>query len=152
MHGVSLKRQATNQEKELSTAANSLIPEEAAVAKSQTMLKSSKKGSNKLENYKTIKSLGEGAYGTVDLALDKTTNTHVAIKAVNKMQICKLNKERHVIREKELLDQLRYKNTNIINLITTFMVSTTDLIYFPCRTTRTCTSCSSTHQMELWMS
>ena len=49
------------------------------------MLKSSKKGSNKLENYKTIKSLGEGAYGTVDLALDKTTNTHVAIKAVNKM-------------------------------------------------------------------
>jgi len=48
--------------------------------------------------------IGEGAFGQVHLAIDKSTNKPVAIKAVNIMKICELNKERHVLREKEILN------------------------------------------------
>lgn len=56
--------------------------------------------------------LGEGAFGDVKLALEKTTNREVAIKSVNIMKTCELNKERHIIRERDLLNEL--KHTNII--------------------------------------
>jgi len=54
------------------------------------------------------KSLGEGAYGQVNLALDKKTGKMVAIKAVNIMKICELNKERHILREKSLTIKLKH--------------------------------------------
>lgn len=67
-----------------------------------------------------MNSLGEGAYGEVSLAAEKKSGKLVAIKAVRIDKICQLNKERHVLREKELLDALRFRNTNIINLLATF--------------------------------
>jgi serine/threonine protein kinase len=70
-----------------------------------------------------VGSLGEGAYGEVSLAVDKKTSELVAIKAVNIMRICELNKERHILREKELLDSIRGRHANIIDLKTTFKVS-----------------------------
>ena len=70
-----------------------------------------------------MQSLGEGAYGTVNSAIEKKSGKKVAIKAVNIMKICQLNKERHILREKDLLDSLRFKHTNIINLLSTFKVS-----------------------------
>lgn len=36
------------------------------------------------------------------------------------MRICELNKDEHVLREKELLDSLRFRHLNIINLLSTF--------------------------------
>jgi len=47
----------------------------------------------------------------------------VAIKAVSIQQIVELGKERHINREKELLEELKFKNTHIINLLSAFKVS-----------------------------
>ena len=83
---------------------------------------SSKKGQAKLENYSMLSSLGEGAYGSVSLAVEKKSGKMVAVKAVNIMKICQLHKERHILREKDLLDSLRFRHVNIINLLSTFKV------------------------------
>ena len=71
-----------------------------------------------------MQSIGEGAYGKVNLAKDKTSGKLVAIKAVDITRICELGKDKHVLREKELLDTLRNKkeSTHIINLLSTFKV------------------------------
>jgi serine/threonine protein kinase len=50
-----------------------------------------------------IRELGQGAYGTVFLSKDKLTDKVVAVKSVNKEQILRLDKKRHVYREKQLL-------------------------------------------------
>jgi serine/threonine protein kinase len=85
---------------------------------------SEKKGTTaSMDNYKVMNDLGEGAYGQVFLAMEKTTGTKLAIKAVNILKICQVNKERHILREKDLLDSLRFKHNNIINLLSTFKVS-----------------------------
>ena len=54
----------------------------------------------------------------MNLAIEKKTKKPVAIKAVNMMKIIELNKERHILREKELLAEL--KHFNIIELYSTF--------------------------------
>jgi serine/threonine protein kinase len=56
-----------------------------------------------LDEFTILKELGMGAYGTVYLARDKLTDKVVAIKSVNKDQILRLDKKRHVYREKTLL-------------------------------------------------
>ena len=76
-----------------------------------------------MDNYKILNDLGEGAYGQVFLAIEKTTGQQLAIKAVNILKICQVNKERHILREKDLLDSLRFRHNNIINLLSTFKVS-----------------------------
>jgi len=82
--------------------------------------------------------LGEGAFGDVKLALEKSTNRQVAIKAVNIMKTCELNKERHIIRERDLLHEL--KHPNIIELFTTFKVSLKCLAdWLRCRMRKTST-------------
>jgi serine/threonine protein kinase len=53
-----------------------------------------------------MKNIGEGAFGFVNLAQDKTRNKKVAIKAVNIIKTCQMNKERHVLRESKLLLKL----------------------------------------------
>jgi serine/threonine protein kinase len=65
-----------------------------------------------------IAQLGEGAFGTVTLAVDKKKQQRVAIKCVDIMKTCELNKERHVLRERNLMNEL--KHTNIVNLLCTF--------------------------------
>ena len=71
-----------------------------------------------------MQSIGEGAYGRVSLAVDKTSGKQVAIKEVNKDHIAKVNKAEHVFREKELLFQLAENNCpHIIRLLKTDQVS-----------------------------
>ena len=84
---------------------------------------SKKQTTASMDNYKIMNDLGEGAYGQVFLAMEKTTGQHLAIKAVNILKICQVNKERHILREKDLLDSLRFRHNNIINLLSTFKVS-----------------------------
>ena len=92
---------------------------------------SEKKGTTaSMDNYKVMNDLGEGAYGQVFLAMEKTTGTKLAIKAVNILKICQVNKERHILREKDLLDSLRFKHNNIINLLSTFKVSIYHFLIF----------------------
>ena len=92
---------------------------------------SEKKGTTaSMDNYKVLNDLGEGAYGQVFLAMEKTTGTKLAIKAVNILKICQVNKERHILREKDLLDSLRFKHNNIINLLSTFKVSIYHFLIF----------------------
>ena len=83
-----------------------------------------------MDNYKVLNDLGEGAYGQVFLAMEKTTGTKLAIKAVNILKICQVNKERHILREKDLLDSLRFKHNNIINLLSTFKVSISHFLIY----------------------
>ena len=66
-----------------------------------------------------MQSIGEGAFGKVNLAKDKNSGKLVAIKAVNINQIEELGKVKHVFREKELLETLRNNkdSTHIINLL-----------------------------------
>lgn len=56
-----------------------------------------------LDDFKLMKEIGMGAYGTVYLGKDKLTDKLVAVKSVNKEQILRLDKKRHVYREKNLL-------------------------------------------------
>lgn len=62
--------------------------------------------STNLENYKLGNVLGQGAYGKVILSTEIATGRVVAIKEVNKEQILKLGKQRHVFREKDLLFEM----------------------------------------------
>lgn len=111
-----------NSEKLTSVETNdTTLSNDPAVKKMKTE-EPSKKTTARLDNYTILHNLGEGAYGSVNLAIDKTTQKQVAIKAVNIMKICELNKERHILREKELLDSLR-KHHCIIQLMGTFKVS-----------------------------
>jgi serine/threonine protein kinase len=71
-----------------------------------------------------VEHIGEGAFGQVSLAIEKQTGKQVAIKAVNIIKICEINKDRHILREQKLLDSLRFKSVHIINLLGTFKVST----------------------------
>ena len=82
---------------------------------------SKKKSSARIENYQMMQNIGEGAFGQVNLALDKTTNKQVAIKSVSIMKTCQMNKERHVLRERDLL--LTLNHPNIIRMHNCFKVS-----------------------------
>ena len=79
------------------------------------------KKKSKIENYTMLASLGEGAFGTVTAAYDKIKKRKVAIKSVNIMKTIELHKERHVLRERELMNELSHPN--IIKLLQTFKVS-----------------------------
>ena len=84
------------------------------------------KSTSSLEKYEVFQEIGEGAFGLVNLAKEKATGQIVAIKAVNIARICQLNKERHILREKELFQHL--KHNNIIQLYATFKDDTN--LYF----------------------
>ena len=55
------------------------------------------------------------------MAIDKEKKREVAIKTVSIQKICDIGKERHIMREKELLKTL--KHPNIIELYGAFKVS-----------------------------
>jgi serine/threonine protein kinase len=63
-----------------------------------------------LDNYTVHHHIGEGAFGEVSLAVENATKQTVAIKAVSIRKILELNKERHILREKELLKDLKHPN------------------------------------------
>jgi RAC serine/threonine-protein kinase len=52
-----------------------------------------------VNDYEFLKSLGEGAFGTVFLAKDKESGTLYAIKALDKSHIIKTNKTKQVYKE-----------------------------------------------------
>ena len=58
-------------------------------------------------DYEEVKELGNGAFGQVVLGKDDHGN-EVAIKVVNKDWIAKLDKVRHVFREKNLLNEMNH--------------------------------------------
>ena len=74
-----------------------------------------------LDNYEMGKTVGEGAYGQVILGKEISSGKKVAIKTVMKEQIVKLNKQRHVFRERDLLKSMDHPN--IIKLFGTATVS-----------------------------
>lgn len=73
-----------------------------------------------ITDFELGKIIGEGAYGQVRLAKIKATGDTVAIKSVNREQITKLGKERHIFREKDLLNEMNHPF--IIKLISTCIV------------------------------
>jgi hypothetical protein len=83
------------------------------------MVESKKKS---IEDYKFIKPVGEGAFGTVYLSKEIATEKAYAIKALDKSHIIKYNKTKAVYREKDILNKFR-THPNIIKLDCTFQVS-----------------------------
>ena len=59
-----------------------------------------------INDYKFIKAIGEGAFGKVYLAEEKSSNKLVAIKALDKAHILKHNKIKSVYRERDILNKL----------------------------------------------
>lgn len=110
-----------------------------------------------LDEFKIIREVGTGAYGKVFLAKDKLTDKMVAIKSVDKEMIIRLDKRRHVYREKTLLTDM--KHPFIIKLITTLAVSSLFLwensvlsevlIYIVFRMINVCILCSKTARTGL---
>eukprot|EP01086_Lenisia_limosa_P012783 TRINITY_DN41374_c0_g1_i1.p1 TRINITY_DN41374_c0_g1~~TRINITY_DN41374_c0_g1_i1.p1 ORF type:complete len:416 (+),score=59.56 TRINITY_DN41374_c0_g1_i1:131-1378(+) len=62
--------------------------------------------------------IGEGSFGQVFKAVDKTTQTQYAIKVLDKKQIVRFKKVKYVSTEKEILGNLRHPN--IVKLFFTF--------------------------------
>jgi serine/threonine protein kinase len=52
-----------------------------------------------LNNYKILRIIGEGAFGTVKLAQNRTTNKFVAIKIMIKTQVIKNHQTDHIYNE-----------------------------------------------------
>jgi serine/threonine protein kinase len=71
------------------------------------------------DDYETIKILGKGSFGDVNLAREKSTGRLVAVKALFIPHILKMNKRDAVVREGKILEVLRGK-PYIIELITKF--------------------------------
>lgn len=71
-----------------------------------------------LKNFKRIKFLGKGAYGTVDLVRCNLDNQYYALKKLDKYEISRLNKIPHLMREKDLMNKC--KHHNIVRLENTF--------------------------------
>lgn len=72
------------------------------------------------------KTLGEGSYGVVKLAVEKATGIEFAIKILDKAQMVKEHKTAWVTREKVILDLLRHPF--VVNLFCTFQDAT--FLYF----------------------
>lgn len=65
------------------------------------------------QNYKFLKKLGSGAYATVKEALHLPSNTHVAVKMIEKMRM--RNREERMRGEIEIL--LKVKHQNLLSLL-----------------------------------
>lgn len=60
-----------------------------------------------LKNYTLIRTIGQGAFGTVKLAKNKTTNNLVAIKLLKKYDLIKNKQVDHVHDEITLLSNMK---------------------------------------------
>lgn len=69
-------------------------------------------------DFKTVRNIGEGAFGQVRLAMDLETGQEVAIKVLDKKHIIKEKKVEWVEREKCILDKLRHPS--IVTLFYTY--------------------------------
>ncbi|KAH3744034.1 AGC/PDK1 protein kinase [Pelomyxa schiedti] len=74
------------------------------------------------EDYNWGRQLGIGSFGAVMLATDKENGREVAIKVLEKAQIIRLNKQKYVITERDILCKLDHPN--VIKLYGTFRSET----------------------------
>jgi serine/threonine protein kinase len=75
----------------------------SAVSRSSTASSSRKA---QIEDYEIGGELGEGAYGRVCFATERSNGRKVAVKEINKEKIAKVNMEHHIFREKNILNAL----------------------------------------------
>jgi len=69
-------------------------------------------------DFQYIKYLGRGAFGTVDLYRWKINNQPYAIKQLNKQEVAKQNRVKHLLREKDLMNKCHHPN--VVRLESTF--------------------------------
>ncbi len=74
-----------------------------------------------INDYQFMKSIGEGAFGKVYMAIEKETQRKFAVKTLDKQHIVKHNKTKHVYRERDILGKLASVPT-IVKLEQTFQV------------------------------
>jgi len=68
--------------------------------------------------YKLVKTLGEGTYGVVWLALNQVSGFHVAIKEYNKKSLKNIPELGHyVLNEIEILKKIKDGHPNVVNLL-----------------------------------
>lgn len=103
-----MEKQALPQQLVQKTGADtsSANPSAASTANSSPLDDSATLKKRNLDEFILTREIGMGAYGTVYLGKDKLTDKMVAVKSVNKEQILRLDKKRHVYREKTLLTEL----------------------------------------------
>ena len=66
--------------------------------------------------------LGHGSFGDVVKAVDKETGTEYAIKIIEKQLVVKLNKQKYVVTERDILSACNHPN--IVRLFYTFRSET----------------------------
>ena len=74
-----------------------------------------------IEHYDFLKQVGEGAFGYVYLAREKSTQQLCAVKVLEKAHIIKYEKTKSVYREKDILMKFAF-HPNIIKLDSVFQV------------------------------
>lgn len=72
----------------------------------------------RLSDLSSLAVLGEGAFGLVRLVRDRRTGEVMALKAMQKAKIVKLNQQANVCSERRLLARLRHPN--VLNLVQSF--------------------------------
>lgn len=71
-----------------------------------------------MSDFKLIKFLGKGAFGTVDLVKCKLNDQPYALKQLSKNEVARHNRVQHLLREKNLMNKCHHPN--IVRLETTF--------------------------------
>lgn len=71
-----------------------------------------------IDDFKFVKYLGRGAFGTVDLYKCKLNNQPYAIKQLSKAEVSRQNRVKHLLREKDIMNKC--KHPNIVRLEATF--------------------------------
>lgn len=83
-------------------------------------------GSFALSDFKTIKTIGKGAYSKIVLVEHIKTGSTYAIKVINKDDVLNYDQVENVFLEKKIL--IEYKNVFLLNAISTFQ--TKDKLYY----------------------
>ena len=74
-----------------------------------------------IDHYDFLKQVGEGAFGYVYLAIEKSTQKLCAVKVLEKAHIVKFDKTKSVYREKDILMKF-VAHPNVIKLDCVFQV------------------------------
>eukprot|EP00484_Ammonia_sp_Unknown_P023904 CAMPEP_0197038088 /NCGR_PEP_ID=MMETSP1384-20130603/15115_1 /TAXON_ID=29189 /ORGANISM="Ammonia sp." /LENGTH=813 /DNA_ID=CAMNT_0042468481 /DNA_START=54 /DNA_END=2495 /DNA_ORIENTATION=+ len=89
-------------------------------AKATTTAPAKKRDICKLKELKTIGVLGKGGFGLVTLVQDPRTKKSYALKAIKKHQVIELELQKHIISEKQVMQQLNNQCAFLINLHQTY--------------------------------
>lgn len=94
------------------------------------------KGENRVGAYQVIRTLGEGSFGKVKLALHKASDTEVALKIIARRKLISRDMAGRVEREIEYLQLLRHPHiiklyVGIFWFMTSYSCANADQIYPP---------------------